>query len=176
MGSTAPTGFRSRRNRRRASISRSRSAWIARPNSKFNMPRSVTRVLAGTCHEYSKRSAWPLVVPTLERPAVIRLFFSCSSVVRVVQSADHRPVRIAGSVVARHPAGGSTRRRSMVSMSGGPSRASGRPYDRTPGWATRRPWSRGMDIRPVLDHRLQAGTGPVQVRRNGGSCETEPWR
>jgi hypothetical protein len=74
-------------------------------------------------------TARPLDVPTRERPdaangsvfgfssIVLRLFFSSW------RSADRRPARIAGSVVARHPAGGSTRRRSMVSMSGGPFRA-----------------------------------------------------
>ena len=69
-------------------------------------------------------TARPLDVPTRERPAAncsgIRLFFGCSSVGAV---ADHRPASVAGSVVTRHPAGGSTRRRSMVSMSGGPFRA-----------------------------------------------------
>jgi hypothetical protein len=42
------------------------------------------------------------------------LFFGC------LLDPDRRPARIAGSAVTRHPAGGSTRRRSMVSMSGGP--------------------------------------------------------
>ena len=50
--------------------------------------------------------------------------FGCSSVVlQLSRSADRRPATVAGSVVARHPAGGSTRRRSMVLMSGGPFRA-----------------------------------------------------
>jgi hypothetical protein len=69
-------------------------------------------------------TARPLDVPTRERPAAncsgIRLFFGCSSVGAL---ADHRPASVAGSVVTRHPAGGSTRRRSIVSMSGGPFRA-----------------------------------------------------
>jgi hypothetical protein len=77
---------------------------------------------AAPAHAETPETAWPLDVPTLERPAVIRLFFSCSSVVlQLSQSADHRPASVAGSVVARHPAGGSTRRRSIVSLSGGPS-------------------------------------------------------
>jgi len=50
--------------------------------------------------------------------------FGCSSVVlQLSRSADRRPATVAGSVVARHPAGGATRRRSMVLMSGGPFRA-----------------------------------------------------
>lgn len=68
-----------------------------------------------------RNTARPLDVPTRERPAAIcsriRLFFDCSSIGAL---ADRRPASVAGSVVTRHPAGGATRRRSMVSMSGGP--------------------------------------------------------
>jgi hypothetical protein len=58
------------------------------------------------------------------RFAVVGALFGCSSIVlQLERSADRRPATVAGSVVTRHPAGGSTRRRSMVLMSGGPFRA-----------------------------------------------------
>lgn len=62
--------------------------------------------------------------------------------------SDHRQVRNAGSAAARHPAGGSTRRRAKVSLSGGPF-SMDLPYPLalavTPDVRRRS----GMDIRPV---------------------------
>ena len=63
------------------------------------------------------RSTSPNIRAVSGDSIVLQLFFSCAAV------SDHRPVRIAGSAAARHPAGGSTRRRSKVSLSGGPFRA-----------------------------------------------------
>jgi hypothetical protein len=93
----------------------------------------ITWASARRSPQTRKHTARPLDVPTRERPAAIcsrirlfdiRLFFDCSSVVlQFERSADRRPASLAGSVVARHPAGGSTRRRSMVFVSGGPFRA-----------------------------------------------------
>ena len=79
---------------------------------------SLAFVPANFRHEcQAKNTAWPLDVP--KHPSGQRRF-DCSS---VVSMSDHRPARIAGSAAARHPAGGSTRRRSKVSLSGGPFRA-----------------------------------------------------
>jgi hypothetical protein len=92
-------------------------------------------------------TARPLDVPTRERPvrrncsifgcrcaiqlsvrySVVGALFGCRCAFRsffgCVASADRRPATVAGSVVARHPAGGTTRRRSTVLMYGGPFRA-----------------------------------------------------
>jgi len=93
------------------------------------------RAAPATLSEGPRDTARPLVVPTRERPVRRNSsIFGCGSPMQssvrysvVLQldsaSADHRSATVAASVVARHPAGGSTRRRSMVLMSGGPSRA-----------------------------------------------------
>jgi hypothetical protein len=62
--------------------------------------------------------AFPKALVAVRR---IRLFFGCSSIVRDRRSMAGPPSgQDAGSVAARHPAGGSTRRRSKVVVSGGP--------------------------------------------------------
>ena len=69
----------------------------------------------------------------------IRLFFGCSSVVRGGTAAD----KFAGSAAARHPAGGSTRRRSKVLVSGGPCSCRDEACRRTRSWT--------LGVRPQLD-------------------------
>ena len=139
--------------RLRRDLSGSWSAWMVRASSIRSMP-AVCRC---TCQFSSciRRAEKPLDRPrrpqTSRRSAVgIRLFFSCSS---VVSSSDHRPARIAGSAAARHPAGGSTRRRSKVSLSGGPFRC----------WSHRRRRSRS----PPLGVRHESTWTSVHARRAG---------
>jgi len=103
----------SRRRAISAAMARFLSAWMVRASSIRSMPEVChpylpMPVMYGTPKTPLDRSASP------KHPSGQRRF-DCSS---VVSNADRRPVRIAGSAAARHPAGGSTRRRSKVLLVG----------------------------------------------------------